>query len=276
MSNKKKICGHASKAKSKAKRRTKNSISISELDTSTIEIGKIIGNISGTQYVVENIIDKSKCHTNARSNVRAFRIPPATLVAYSIMRTSFDHKLGTIKKVGEIIKIISEDEYDELTEVFPQITKNMIYLSLQKINVGNQISNNKSLYENIGIDEMNPIMPLDDLPDYDSYIDDATETSENPENLENSEDLENSDDLEKSETSENSNTSGDPEKLVKSAKEELAEAIQNARTKKREERQKRIDRAKDRNNKLIDHYDIPINIVENDMSELTLEEIDNI
>jgi hypothetical protein len=165
--SKKKICAHASKMKGKAKGRNRPILPVSELDNKSIEIGKIVGNLAGTQYIVENIIDQSSCHTYARNNVRAYRLPVATLVAYAITRNSYNN--GNIKKTGELIKVISEDEYDELIENFPQITKDMIYLSLNKLNMSNSLLF-KSLYDKLEkIPEENNV--LEDMSDKEDISD---------------------------------------------------------------------------------------------------------
>ena len=178
--DKKRICAHASKAKGKAKRKTKKYVGVFELDPATVNIGKIIGNVSGTQYIVEDILDRSVCHTTARSNIRAFRLPSATLVAYATMRSTFDQKTNKVRNMGELIKVINEDEYDDITEHFPKITKDMIYLSLEKLNMSSNIATHKSLYdvENIHDDIsdeeiVHNRLELDDMPSYSDYEDDS-------------------------------------------------------------------------------------------------------
>lgn len=176
--DKKRICAHASKAKGKAKRKTKKYVGVFELDPATVKIGKIIGNVSGTQYIVEDILDRSVCHTTARSNVRAFRLPSATLVAYATMRSSFDQKTNKVRNMGELIKVINEDEYDDITEHFPKITKDMIYLSLEKLNMSSNIATHKSLYD---VENINDVITdedlvqnnfeLDAMPSYSDYED---------------------------------------------------------------------------------------------------------
>ena len=183
--DKKKICAHASKAKGKAKRKTKKYVGVFELDPDTVNIGKIIGNVSGTQYIVEDILNRSICHTTARSNVRAFRLPSATLVAYATMRSSFDLKTNKVRNVGELIKVINEDEYDDITEHFPKITKDMIYLSLEKLNMSSNVNSHKSLYdvENVNnelSDEefVQNRIDLDDMPSYSDYEDEGNEADD--------------------------------------------------------------------------------------------------
>lgn len=193
--NQKKICGHASKAKGKAKRKTRKYVGIFELDPSSVNIGKIVGNVAGTQYIVEDILDKSVCHTTARSNVRAFRLPSATLVAYSTMRSTFDIKTNKVRNMGELIKVINEDEYDDLTEHFPKITKDMIYLSLEKLNMSSNVSTHKSLYDvgNISNDEdesesedelIQRCDDIDDMPSYSDYDSDNNDGDADDESTE--------------------------------------------------------------------------------------------